>query len=127
MEAILDTSCIIDLWRGYAPAVAWFRAHPNARYGATPVVWLEVLSGAKDKLEQNRLQKLLRLFETVHLTADDQEWAVNNLVRYRLSHAVDEFDCLIAAPAARMNLTLYTRNLKHFTLMLGPLAQQPYS
>jgi hypothetical protein len=35
-------------------------------------------------------------------------------------------DCLIAAPSHRLNVPLYTMNLKHFTPLLGALAVRPY-
>jgi predicted nucleic acid-binding protein len=54
-------------------------------------------------------------------------WAREKLLKHRLSHNIDAFDCLIAAPSYRLQFPLYTRNLKHFTPLLGKLAQQPYS
>lgn len=39
---------------------------------------------------------------------------------------VDAFDCLVAALSFRLQLPLYTRNLKYFAPLLGHLAQQPY-
>lgn len=35
-------------------------------------------------------------------------------------------DCLIAAPAQRLGVPLYTRNLKHFSPLLGDLAVMAY-
>ena len=47
-------------------------------------------------------------------------------VTHRLRFGVGVLDCLIAAPAFRLQLPLYTHNLKHFTPLLGDLAQKPY-
>lgn len=57
---------------------------------------------------------------------DDHEWAIKQMLRYHLSHNVGAFDCLIAAPAYRLRLPLYTHNLKHFAPLLGDLARRPY-
>ena len=35
-------------------------------------------------------------------------------------------DLLIAAPSQRLQLPLYTHNLKHLSPLLGTLAQKPY-
>jgi predicted nucleic acid-binding protein len=35
-------------------------------------------------------------------------------------------DALIASAAYRLRVPLFTRNLKHFQPMLGPLVQKPY-
>ncbi|MEZ4670167.1 MAG: hypothetical protein R3E39_19855 [Anaerolineae bacterium] len=51
---------------------------------------------------------------------------MKQLFRLRLSHNVDSFDFLIAALAHRLQLPLYTRNLKHFGPLLGGLAVVAY-
>jgi predicted nucleic acid-binding protein len=56
----------------------------------------------------------------------DFEWAIQQALRFRLSHNVDMMDCLIASTAQRLGLPLFTRNLKHFQPMIGRLAQKPY-
>ena len=56
---------------------------------------------------------------------EDLNWAMQQLRQYRLSHNVGILDCLIAAPAHRLQIPLYTRNLKHLEPLLGTLAQQP--
>jgi predicted nucleic acid-binding protein len=45
---------------------------------------------------------------------------------FTLSHGVGIMDCLIASVSYRLQVPLYTRNLKHFTPLLGALAQTPY-
>lgn len=90
------------------------------------MVWFEVVDGAENKSDQQKATTLLKDFELVETTTVDFEWAAAQFLRFRLSHNVDWFDCLIAAPCHRLQLPLYTRNLKHFTPLLGGLAQQPY-
>jgi predicted nucleic acid-binding protein len=53
-------------------------------------------------------------------------WATEQLLRLKVSHGVDAFDCLIAAASHRLGVALYTRNLKHFQPLLAALAQSPY-
>jgi len=53
-------------------------------------------------------------------------WATEQLIVFNLSHNIDVFDCLIAAVSHRLQIPLYTRNLRHFEPLLGPLARPPY-
>ena len=62
----------------------------------------------------------------VYLTQADLDWAMQTQMRYELSHGVGMMDCLIASVSHRLQLPLYTHNLKHFTPLLGALAQKPY-
>jgi len=47
--------------------------------------------------------------------------------RFQFSHHIGKDDCLIAAVAYRLQLPLYTHNLKDMTPLLGNLAVKPYA
>ncbi len=121
---LLDSSIIIDLLREHRPADEWLGQ--QEQLGLSRIVWLEVIEGAQTRSKQEDALKLLRRFELVELTPSDLVWATEQLVRLRLSHNIDSFDCVIASASYRMQLPLYTTNLKHFTPLLGRLAQTPY-
>lgn len=126
MDALLDTATLIDIYKLYPPAIAWLEANQTGQFGITSTAWMEMMLGVTDKADQNRVIRFLNSFQMVYLTQTDQEWAFQRLQTYRLSHGVGMNDCLIAAPAYRLQLPLYTRNLKHFTPLLGELAVQAY-
>ena len=65
-------------------------------------------------------------FEMHYLTQTDLDWSMQAQMRYELSHGVGAMDCLIASVSHRLQLPLYTHNLKHFAPLLGTLAQKPY-
>ena len=117
---------IIDAYRGFTLAVNWFAANRQLVFAITPIIWLEVVEGAPNKREQTALIGLLGRFQMIYLTEDDQKWAMEQIVKFKLSHNIGMMDCLIAAPAFRLNLPLYTRNAKHFTPMLASLVNVPY-
>ena len=126
MDGFIDTAVVIDIYRGHAPAISWLRDNPSLLLGMTPIVWMECVTGASDKSSQSKITRLLSQFPIVYPTQADMEWAMRQLQIFRLSHNVGILDCLIAAPSYRLGLPLVTRNLKHFTPILGDLAQQPY-
>ncbi len=124
VNALVDANILVDILRKYKPAENWLASQSDL--GITRVVWLEVIEGADNLAEQQRAITLLNDFELIELTVSDVDWAVRQLIRFRLSHNIEAFDCLIAAPSYRLQLPLLTRNQKHFAPLLGGLAQQPY-
>jgi predicted nucleic acid-binding protein len=126
VNAILDTTVLVDLLRNYNRSVQWLEARQSQTFGITPIVFLEVVSGTQNKIAQQRAFKRLSQFAMVYLTREDFDWTMQQLVRYRLSHNVGMMDCLIASVSYRLQMPLYTTNLKHFTPLLGVMAQKPY-
>ena len=124
VSALIDTSVVVDLLRGYQVANAWLATQTDL--AVNRAVWLEIFEGAQDRRAQRQALKLLRRFELLEVTTPDVIWATEKLLRFNLSHNIDAFDCLIAAVNHRLQLPLYTRNLKHFAPLLGSLAQVPY-
>ena len=124
VASLVDSSILVDILRTYPPAIAWYKL--QSELGVSRIVWLEVLEGANDKRKMARALRLLKDFERVDLTPADFEWATQQLIRFKLSHNTGMMDCLIASVSHRLQIPLYTRNLKHFTPLIGPLAQSPY-
>ena len=62
----------------------------------------------------------------IDVMSQDVDWAIRQLLRFHLSHDLEAMDCLIAAVSYRLGVPLYTRDLKHFTPLLGDLARLPY-
>lgn len=126
IEALVETNVIVDLLRSYSPAIGWYQAQASISLAITPIVWMEVIEGVPTKPRRLRTAKLLKQFEMVHLTQTDLDWAMEAQMRYELSHGVGMMDCLIASVSHRLQLPLYTHNLKHFAALLGSLVQKPY-
>ena len=126
MVAIADTTVVIHLYRRYAPALAWYGSLSQP-LGIVSITWLEVMYGAGSRAKQAACKALLGQFDQVYLTSVDQDWAMQQMENYRLSHGVVTNDCLIASVAFRLQVPLYTHNLKDMTPLLGKLAVRPYS
>ena len=125
MSGIVDTNILIELYRKNADAIAWLADQPEL--GVTPISWLEFMQGAAGKQGQQRCLQILAQFTTEHLTVSDQEWAMQQMLRLRLSHGVSRDDCLIASVCNRLRVPIFTRNVKDFTPMLSRhLVVKPY-
>ena len=85
------------------------------------------MEGARGKSGQERCQQIIAQFGLEYLSADDQHWAMAQLLKYRLSHGVSYADCLIASVAHRLQVPIYTRNATDFMPLLGAtLVIKPY-
>jgi predicted nucleic acid-binding protein len=124
VTGLLDSAVIVDLLRRYAPAENWLSR--QAQLGVTSIVWLEIIQGAENSTEQRRALRLLRRFEQIDPLPEDFRWAIERAIRFRLTYNIGAIDCLIAATSQRLQVPLYTTNLKHFVPLLGSLAQKPY-
>jgi predicted nucleic acid-binding protein len=127
IDAILDTSVVIDLLRGFEPAARWFSHLGSQRLAITPVVWMETVQGATDATKRAQAVRFLRQFSVEHPTPDDNRWAMLQLGRFHLSHGIHLQDVMIASVAARLALPLYTLNLKHYEPLPGLRVVRPYA
>lgn len=125
IDALLDTTVILHLFRKYTPALEWFN-NPQ-RFGITSITWLEVMQGASNSTNQERSKELLSQFEVFYLSGADQRWAMQQLEQFQLSHHIRMNDCLIASVSFRLQLPLYTHNLKDMIPMVDELAIKPYA
>jgi hypothetical protein len=123
---LVDTPVILHYFRHNAAARAWVDSQP-VRLSVTSITWLEVMEGASSKANQTESKSVLGKLELIYLTSADQQWAMERLERFQFSHHISMNDCLIAAAAHRLELPLYTHNLKDITPLIGPLAVKPYA
>jgi predicted nucleic acid-binding protein len=114
MDALLDTSVLIDLWRKHPPALSWAEAQRELVVGIHILVAMELVEGVRNNQELAHLDRLLAGYEVEYLAPSDCAWASEQHRRLRLSHGVGLLDALIASSAVRLSVPLYTLNLKHF-------------
>jgi predicted nucleic acid-binding protein len=126
VDGLLDTSVIVDILRNYPPSQQWFSSI-SLRLGTTKFVWLEVIQGAVSKQKQKRAIQVLNSFEVVPIDLQDIDWALQTLTQKLLANSgLDMKDALIAATTHRLQIPLYTHNLKHMVSLIGNLAQKRY-
>lgn len=125
-ECIVDSTVLIHILRGNLTARSWFSAQ-LIKLSVTPITWLEIMYGVPSKREQTRTKALLDQFDIAYLTPTDMDWAMQQLLTYRLSHGITIMDCLIASVSYRLQIPLYTHNVRDMTILLSPvLVVKPY-
>ena len=123
----LDTDVLVDCLRGTASAKAWLQQSPTEPFGVPGVVAMELVVGCRDRVDLQRIRKFLSSFQVVWPEASEFAQAYDLLVVHRLTSGLGIPDCLIAAMALARGARLYTFNLKHFQVVSGLDAQEPYA
>ena len=123
---LVDTDVMIDIQRGYAPALAWF-ASVQALPSIPGFVVMELIQDAQNKQQVRKVLQLVAPLTIVWPTETDCSRALSDFTAYHLSHKVGLIDALIGACAVGRNATLCTFNVKHYQVISGLSLEQPYS
>ncbi len=123
---IVDTTVILHYFRNYGLARAWVDSQP-VRLSIVSMTWMEVREGVSNKANQAQCKHVLGQFDLLYPSSADQQWAMQELEFFQFSHHIGKDDCLIASLAYRLQVPLYTHNLKDMTPMIGGLAVKPYA
>jgi predicted nucleic acid-binding protein len=111
---IFDTDVLIWALRG-SPQAA--RAIETAENRALSIVsFMELLQGARSKLEGGQIRQSLRQlgFEILPLSEPIGAAAAAIIEQHALAHGIQLADALIAATAIQSDLTLVSGNVRHF-------------
>jgi predicted nucleic acid-binding protein len=118
MTIVVDTSVLVDHLRGSDAArqALVSAADAGERLAASVVTKVEVLAGMRTS-EERATRELLGILHWIAVDDDIAEHAGQLANRYLPSHpGVDPIDYIIAATAQRLDVQLWTRNLKHFPM-----------
>jgi predicted nucleic acid-binding protein len=122
---LVDTSILIDYFRGYQAAQTWIDATPQ-ELAVSVVTAVELITGCRNRQEQAQMEANLVSFPMVLISAPMSQTAWEWYCRFHLSHGVDFLDCLIGASAYHLGVTVYTLNEKHFRLFPEVKVERPY-
>jgi predicted nucleic acid-binding protein len=87
---------------------------------------MELIAGCRNKTEMRELQRFFQRCTFLPVTATVSQVAFQLMESFYLSHGLILPDALIAATAMEHNLTLYTRNTRHFRMIPQLEVNQPY-
>lgn len=125
-SGILDTTIIIDLLNQTNAALRWGTSTQLRDLMITPIVWMETVQGAHDKVERIRIIHFLHQFQIEHPTSSDNDWAMRQFGQFFLSHGIGMMDIMIASVAVRLAIPLYTLNIKHYAPLPDVDERKPY-
>lgn len=118
MTALLDTSVVIDLLRGYEPALR-FAENLDEVPSCSELTRVEVLRGLRSS-ERAPADRLLRSVRWTDVDEPIARRAGELGRRWRRSHSgLSVADLIIAASAEELGAELATCNVRHFPMFPG--------
>lgn len=127
MSLVLDTDPLVDVLRGHPPAVQWLASLGRGTEIKVPgFVAMELVHGARNRREQERVEKLLEPHQILWPTDETCRRAWMAFRRFHLSHGIGILDVLIGQMAADGGFPLCTFNSRHFTGIQGLRLIEPY-
>ncbi len=112
-RVLCDTCILIDFVNGRSQQITQLHDQDTVLF-INPVIELELLQGARNKGEMQRLEKIVAMFHIVEMPAEVFQVARQLIKIYALSHGLRLADALIAATALVYELNLLTVNQKDF-------------
>lgn len=126
-KSLVDTDIIIDYLRGVDRAKIFIDdSVSNTDICVSIISMFEIIAGCRNKREIKTVENLLDRFITIYLDEVSIEAAYSLFKKYRLSHGISIFDSLIAASAIQNNMPLFTKNIKHFSMIQRLAVLKPY-
>jgi tRNA(fMet)-specific endonuclease VapC len=116
MPYLVDTDVLIDVSRNNEAAID-FLDHLDDSWSMSIITALELIVGARNKKEVTQIDQLIAVYSAIPLTAEIGNSSYGLLRQFAKSHGLRVFDSLIAATAIEENLTLVTKNKKHFQMI----------
>ena len=124
MTVVWDTSIVIDVLRGHAPAVSFAQSLPELP-ACSEITRVEVLRGIRTG-ERSATDRLLEALRWVALDERIARRAGELGRRWRRSHpGIATADLVIAATAEELGARLNTVNVRHFPMF--PDLGAPYA
>lgn len=123
---LLDTDVLIDELRQVPLAGQVLQALiQQGALAVSMLTRLELLVGCRDLVSKQRVERLLRSFELLPVTAEISELTNQLVTTYWLSHNLHFVDAHIAATALVHNVPLLSKNQRDFRFIPG-LQLLPY-
>ena len=113
---LVDTSVCVAHIRGDEIAFQFLKQFSPS---ISAVTHAELIQGCENNRDVRTVHAILRDIHELPFTESITKKALSLFEKYKLSHVVQFFDCLIAATAMEYTLTLVTHNIKHFSYIPG--------
>lgn len=118
MSVVLDTSVLIDILRGFQPALA-YAEKLNETPICSEVTRVEILRGLRN-VERQPTERLFASLEWISVDETIARRAGEMGRTWRRSHqGIGTADLIVAATSEELDVQLSTLNVKHFPMFKG--------
>jgi len=115
---VLDTNVLIEILKGNKETTQKVESLTETLCISSITV-MELYYGALNKVELNKLEKFVSLFDIIHLNENISKSSTKLIKSYAKSHSLDIPDSLIASTVLESDAVLLTYNLKDFKYIEG--------
>lgn len=128
MTLLLDTTVLIDLFRGHELAAEFIdnSCEAGVLLSVSVISAMELIVGCRNKTEVTRVEQLIADFSLLQMVPLISSQAYDWLLNYSKSHSLLIPDALIAATAFIHNMELITDNVRDFKMLPGLQVRKPY-
>ncbi|MBX9781681.1 MAG: type II toxin-antitoxin system VapC family toxin [Chitinophagaceae bacterium] len=116
---LCDSNILIDVYRGNEQTIKLVTVLGKDRFVISAVTAAEVLFGARNKAELQKIKKDIASIQILEINDDISSLFVKLVADYTLSHKLTIPDAIIAATALTYKLPLFTHNQKDFRFIPG--------
>jgi predicted nucleic acid-binding protein len=119
-STVVDTDILIDVARGNDQAIdCLWDLEKGSTLAISAVTQMELIVGCRSKVELRDLKGFLDRYQTLKITDQISDRAIDLLGHYFLSHGLLIADALIAATAIVHNQAFITKNQRDFRFIGG--------
>jgi len=115
---VLDTNILIEILKGNDETIKKVESLTDS-LSISSISVMELYYGALNKVELNKLEKFVSLFNIIHLNENISKSSTKLIKHYAKSHNLDIPDSLIASTVLENDATLLTYNVKDFKYIEG--------
>jgi len=124
---LIDTDILIDASRNVNQAVDFLNLQSSeCEIRVSIITVMELIAGCRNSSELKHVNKFLSFIHAVPIDHSISHNAEQLMQQYFLSHGLLIPDALIAATSIEQNLTLYSRNTRHFKMIPQLNVKRPY-
>ncbi|BCW95045.1 MAG: PIN domain-containing protein [Fimbriimonadales bacterium] len=125
MRYVLDTDVLIDILRGYEPAVDWFSTllEPPA---VVSLSLMELVQGCRNNQELSQVEQLANPLEIWYPDAEEMRSALVFFQAHYLKCRLSIIDAIIGSVCVARQGILCTFNVRHYRWINDLLTLQPY-
>jgi hypothetical protein len=117
MAHLIDTDILIDFFRKRPAAGEYLDSKGDWSYSVATA--MELFAGANDKKQIAEMTRFLNAYSMLQLSSDIGARALDIIKGYSKTDGIDPIDAILAATAIAGEMTLSTRNGKHFRNIKG--------
>ncbi|NJD03094.1 MAG: type II toxin-antitoxin system VapC family toxin [Ruminiclostridium sp.] len=116
-SALIDTNVLIDHLRGRPSATDFLKSLiiDETKLVCSVITRVELLAGMRPG-EDKGIRSLLQILDEAPVDIAVAELAGKYMNLYMKSHGLTAGDAILAATAKKLDITLYTINVKHFPM-----------